>query len=94
MTESEVLQKINAIEINRDSAVLAGYWLLMGSRYDVRLFTLNDLRSLTGESRTLFYAINEGYASQRFSRLEPSMATLLMAIVVGYEHESESELAR
>ncbi len=57
------------------------------SRYDIRLFTLGDLRQLSGESRTLFHAISAAYRSQSFATLTPSMATILMNILVGYEHE-------
>ncbi|RQO67141.1 hypothetical protein DBR44_17815 [Aquitalea sp. FJL05] len=87
MTESEILARINAMDGSRDGAMLAGFWLLMGSRYDVRLFTLGDLRQLSGESRTLFHAISAAYRSQRFSMLTPAMTTMLMNILVSYEHE-------
>ena len=87
MTENEILARINAMDGSRDGAMLAGFWLLMGSRYDVRLFTLGDLRQLSGESRTLFHAISAAYRSQSFATLTPSMATILMNILVGYEHE-------
>lgn len=86
MTEKEILARIVSMNGNRDGAVLAGFWLLMGSRHDIRLFTLGDLRTLSGESRSLFHAINQAYSSERFTALSPAMATRLMSILVDYEH--------
>lgn len=91
MTESEILERINAMDGSRDGAMLAGFWLLMGSRYDIRLFTLGDLRQLAGDSRTLFHAISEAYRSKRFTTLTPAMATVLMDILVNYEHEQAAK---
>lgn len=87
MTEKEILARIVSMNGSRDGAILAGFWLLMGSRHDIRLFTLGDLRMLSGDSRSLFHAINQAYSSQRFTALSPAMATRLMSILVDYEHE-------
>ena len=91
MTEQEILGRIVSLNGSRDGAMLAGFWLLMGSRHDIRLFTLGDLRGLSGESRTLFHAINQAYSSQRFTALSPAMTSRLMTILVDYEHEHSVE---
>jgi hypothetical protein len=92
MTESEILKRIKAMNGSRDCALLASFWLLMGGRYDIRLFTLNDLRDLTGDSRAIFYAISEAYASQQLTILTPGLASVLMDILVGYEHEQAQHI--
>ena len=87
MTEREILERIEAMNGSRDSALLASFWLLMGGRYDIRLFTVNDLRDLAGDSRAIFYAISEAYTSKQLTILTPGLASVLMDILVSYEHE-------
>ncbi|MNR51019.1 hypothetical protein C8E02_3385 [Vogesella indigofera] len=69
MTENEIMAKLKSIRGGRDRAVLAGFWLMMGSRQGVKTLGFAELRSLSGDSRALFHAISNGLLSHRLPQL-------------------------
>lgn len=85
MTQDEMYEHINALSGSRDGALLAAFWLMLGSRYEIQFCTLGDLQRLSGNSLFLFEGIRDGYRKKSFSKLSPILATNLMNIVVRYE---------